>query len=170
MQMSAAQMQHQQLIRSQSGMAGSGMANSSQMQQLLSQQHQQQTLAMQQSNNQMSMQMQMSQTSSVNSVSTTGAGKFHTIQETQYFPRFFISHNTESINACALQGLRCIHISSMAVAVQDFEICHSNNSNNIVKHHHRVPIHPLPRRRTLVSNSWRIFPPVTRRISVPKSF
>ncbi|XP_043267905.1 neurogenic protein mastermind-like isoform X2 [Venturia canescens] len=75
MQMSAAQMQHQQLIRSQSGgMAGSGMANSSQMQQLLSQQHQQQTLAMQQGNNQMSMQMQMSQSSSVNSVTNTGTG------------------------------------------------------------------------------------------------
>lgn len=77
MQMSAAQMQHQQLIRSQSGgMAGSGMANSSQMQQLLSQQHQQQTLAMQQGNNQMSMQMQMSQSSSVNSVTNTGTGEF----------------------------------------------------------------------------------------------
>ncbi|XP_015595049.1 neurogenic protein mastermind isoform X3 [Cephus cinctus] len=76
MQMSAAQMQHQQqLIRSQSGaMAGPGMANSSQMQQLLSQQHQQQTLAMQQGNSQMSMQMQMSQSSSVNSVTTTGTG------------------------------------------------------------------------------------------------
>ncbi|XP_043584789.1 neurogenic protein mastermind isoform X4 [Bombus pyrosoma] len=76
MQMNAAQMQqHQQLIRSQSGgIAGSGMANSTQMQQLLSQQHQQQTLAMQQSNNQMSLQMQMSQSSSVNSVSTTGTG------------------------------------------------------------------------------------------------
>ncbi|XP_031772520.1 LOW QUALITY PROTEIN: neurogenic protein mastermind-like [Apis florea] len=75
MQMNAAQMQHQQLIRSQSGgIAGSGMANSTQMQQLLSQQHQQQTLAMQQSNNQMSLQMQMSQSSSVNSVSSTGTG------------------------------------------------------------------------------------------------
>ena len=76
MQMNAAQMQHQQLIRSQSGgIAGSGMANSTQMQQLLSQQHQQQTLAMQQSNNQMSLQMQMSQSASVNSVSSTGTGK-----------------------------------------------------------------------------------------------
>ncbi|XP_076664615.1 neurogenic protein mastermind isoform X4 [Andrena cerasifolii] len=75
MQMNAAQMQHQQLIRSQSGgIAGSGMANSTQMQQLLSQQHQQQTLAMQQSNNQMSLQMQMSQSASVNSVSSTGTG------------------------------------------------------------------------------------------------
>ncbi|XP_017759516.1 PREDICTED: neurogenic protein mastermind isoform X2 [Eufriesea mexicana] len=75
MQMNAAQMQHQQLIRSQSGgIAGSGMANSTQMQQLLSQQHQQQTLAMQQSSNQMSLQMQMSQSSSVNSVSSTGTG------------------------------------------------------------------------------------------------
>lgn len=75
MQMNAAQMQHQQLIRSQSGgIAGSGMGNSTQMQQLLSQQHQQQTLAMQQSNNQMSLQMQMSQSSSVNSVSSTGTG------------------------------------------------------------------------------------------------
>nr|XP_012140842.1 PREDICTED: neurogenic protein mastermind-like isoform X2 [Megachile rotundata] len=75
MQMNAAQMQHQQLIRSQSGgIGGSGMANSTQMQQLLSQQHQQQTLAMQQSNNQMSLQMQMSQSSSVNSVSSTGTG------------------------------------------------------------------------------------------------
>ncbi|XP_076231464.1 neurogenic protein mastermind isoform X2 [Calliopsis andreniformis] len=75
MQMNAAQMQHQQLIRSQSGgIAGSGMANSTQMQQLLSQQHQQQTLAMQQSNNQMSLQMQMSQSSSVSSVSNTGTG------------------------------------------------------------------------------------------------
>lgn len=77
MQMTAAQMQHQQqLIRSQNGnIAGSGMANSTQMQQLLSQQHQQQTLAMQQNNNQMSLQMQMSQTSSVNSVNVTGTGK-----------------------------------------------------------------------------------------------
>ncbi|XP_070155733.1 neurogenic protein mastermind isoform X3 [Polyergus mexicanus] len=75
MQMTAAQMQHQQLIRSQNGnIAGSGMANSTQMQQLLSQQHQQQTLAMQQNNNQMSLQMQMSQTSSVNSVNVTGTG------------------------------------------------------------------------------------------------
>ncbi|KOX71243.1 Neurogenic protein mastermind [Melipona quadrifasciata] len=75
MQMNAAQMQHQQLIRSQSGgITGSGMANSTQMQQLLSQQHQQQTLAMQQSNNQMSLQMQMSQSSSVNSVNSTGTG------------------------------------------------------------------------------------------------
>ncbi|XP_012255781.2 neurogenic protein mastermind isoform X6 [Athalia rosae] len=75
MQMSAAQMQHQQLIRSQSGgMGGAGMANSSQMQQLLSQQHQQQSLAMQQSNNQMSVQMQMSQSTSVNSVSSAGTG------------------------------------------------------------------------------------------------
>ncbi|XP_033217557.1 neurogenic protein mastermind isoform X3 [Belonocnema kinseyi] len=72
LQMSAAQMQHQQqLLRSQSGnMGGTGMANSSQMQQLLSQQHQQQTLVMQQNNNQMSMQMQMSQSSSVNSTGT----------------------------------------------------------------------------------------------------
>lgn len=75
MQMTAAQMQHQQLIRSQNGIAGSGMANSTQMQQLLSQQHQQQTLAMQQNNNQMSLQMQMSQTTSVNSVNVTGTGK-----------------------------------------------------------------------------------------------
>ncbi|XP_078051979.1 neurogenic protein mastermind isoform X3 [Augochlora pura] len=75
MQMNAAQMQHQQLIRSQSGgIAGSGMGNTTQMQQLLSQQHQQQTLAMQQSNNQMSLQMQMTQSSSVNSVSSTGTG------------------------------------------------------------------------------------------------
>lgn len=75
MQMSAAQMQHQQLIRSQSGgMAGPGMTNSSQMQQLLSQQHQQQSLAMQQSNSQMSVQMQMSQSSSVNSVNSAGTG------------------------------------------------------------------------------------------------
>ncbi|KAL6427985.1 hypothetical protein ACFW04_008411 [Cataglyphis niger] len=75
MQMTAAQMQHQQLIRSQNGnIAGSGMANSTQMQQLLSQQHQQQTLAMQQNNNQMSLQMQMSQTASVNSVNVTGTG------------------------------------------------------------------------------------------------
>ncbi|XP_014478883.1 PREDICTED: neurogenic protein mastermind isoform X4 [Dinoponera quadriceps] len=76
MQMTAAQMQHQQqLIRSQNGgIAGSGMSNSTQMQQLLSQQHQQQTLAMQQNNNQMSLQMQMSQTSSVNSVNATGTG------------------------------------------------------------------------------------------------
>ncbi|KAK1119801.1 hypothetical protein K0M31_012879 [Melipona bicolor] len=75
MQMNAAQMQHQQLIRSQSGgITGSGMANTTQMQQLLSQQHQQQTLAMQQSNNQMSLQMQMSQSSSVNSVNSTGTG------------------------------------------------------------------------------------------------
>lgn len=80
MQMNAAQMQHQQLIRSQSGgIAGSGMANSTQMQQLLSQQHQQQTLAMQQSNNQMSLQMQMSQSSSVNSVSSTGTGESWTM-------------------------------------------------------------------------------------------
>lgn len=77
MQMNAAQMQHQQLIRSQSGgIAGSGMGNTTQMQQLLSQQHQQQTLAMQQSNNQMSLQMQMTQSSSVNSVSSTGTGEF----------------------------------------------------------------------------------------------
>lgn len=76
MQMNAAQMQHQQLIRSQSGgIAGSGMGNTTQMQQLLSQQHQQQTLAMQQSNNQMSLQMQMTQSSSVNSVSSTGTGE-----------------------------------------------------------------------------------------------
>ncbi|XP_017885930.1 neurogenic protein mastermind isoform X2 [Ceratina calcarata] len=81
MQMNAAQMQHQQLIRSQQGgggggggIGGTGMANSTQMQQLLSQQHQQQTLAMQQSNNQMSLQMQMSQSSSVNSVTSTGTG------------------------------------------------------------------------------------------------
>lgn len=80
MQMNAAQMQHQQLIRSQSGgIAGSGMANSTQMQQLLSQQHQQQTLAMQQSSNQMSLQMQMSQSSSVNSVSSTGTGESWTM-------------------------------------------------------------------------------------------
>ncbi|XP_032678606.1 neurogenic protein mastermind-like isoform X7 [Odontomachus brunneus] len=74
MQMTAAQMQHQQqLIRSQNGgIAGSGMSNSTQMQQLLSQQHQQQTLAMQ-NNNQMSLQMQMSQTSSVNSATGTGS-------------------------------------------------------------------------------------------------
>lgn len=76
MQMTAAQMQHQQLIRSQNGnIAGSGMANSTQMQQLLTQQHQQQTLAMQ-NNNQMPLQMQMSQTSSVNSVNVTGTGKY----------------------------------------------------------------------------------------------
>ncbi|EFN87132.1 hypothetical protein EAI_06811 [Harpegnathos saltator] len=77
MQMTAAQMQHQQqLIRSQNGgIAGSGMSNSTQMQQLLSQQHQQQTLAMQQQNNNpMSLQMQMSQASSVNSVNATGTG------------------------------------------------------------------------------------------------
>ncbi|XP_063985595.1 neurogenic protein mastermind isoform X2 [Diachasmimorpha longicaudata] len=75
MQMNAAQMQHQQLIRSQSGgMGGGSMGNNSQMQQLLTQQHQHQTLAMQQSNNQMSMQMQMSQSSSVSSVSTAGTG------------------------------------------------------------------------------------------------
>ncbi|KYQ54023.1 hypothetical protein ALC60_07057 [Trachymyrmex zeteki] len=75
MQMTAAQMQHQQLIRSQNGgIAGSGMSNSTQMQQLLTQQHQQQTLAMQQNNNQMSLQMQMSQTTSVNSVNVTGTG------------------------------------------------------------------------------------------------
>ncbi|XP_011862346.1 PREDICTED: neurogenic protein mastermind-like [Vollenhovia emeryi] len=76
MQMTAAQMQHQQLIRSQNGgIAGSGMANSTQMQQLLTQQHQQQTLAMQQqNNNQMSLQMQMSQTTSVNSVNVPGTG------------------------------------------------------------------------------------------------
>lgn len=75
MQMTAAQMQHQQLIRSQNGnIAGSGMANSTQMQQLLTQQHQQQTLAMQQNNNQMPLQMQMSQTSSVSSVNVTGTG------------------------------------------------------------------------------------------------
>lgn len=74
MQMNAAQMQHQ-LIRSQSGgMPGNNMTNTSQMQQLLSQQHQQQNLAMQQSNNQMSMQMQMSQTSSVSSVTNAGTG------------------------------------------------------------------------------------------------
>lgn len=74
MQMNAAQMQHQQLLRSQSGgMPGAGMTNSTQMQQLLS--HQQQTLAMQQSNSQMSMQMQMSQTTSVNSVTNSGTGK-----------------------------------------------------------------------------------------------
>lgn len=77
MQMTAAQMQHQQLIRSQNGnIAGSGMANSTQMQQLLTQQHQQQTLAMQQNNNQMPLQMQMSQTSSVSSVNVTGTGKY----------------------------------------------------------------------------------------------
>lgn len=78
MQMNAAQMQHQQLIRSQnSGIpGGTGMTNSAQMQQLLSQQHQQQTLAMQQSNNQMSLQMQMSQSTSVNSVSSTGTGEY----------------------------------------------------------------------------------------------
>lgn len=76
MQMTAAQMQHQQLIRSQNGgIAGSGMANSTQMQRLLTQQHQQQTLAMQQNNNQMSLQMQMSQSTSVNSVNVTGTGK-----------------------------------------------------------------------------------------------
>ncbi|EZA51153.1 hypothetical protein X777_10278 [Ooceraea biroi] len=75
MQMTAAQMQHQQLIRTQNGgIAGSGMANSTQMQQLLTQQHQQQTLAMQQNNNQMSLQMQMSQTTSVNSVNVAGTG------------------------------------------------------------------------------------------------
>ncbi|KAF7414385.1 hypothetical protein HZH68_002874 [Vespula germanica] len=75
MQINAAQMQHQQLIRSQSGgIANSGITNSTQMQQLLSQQHQQQTLAMQQNNNQMSLQMQMSQSSTVNSVSSTGTG------------------------------------------------------------------------------------------------
>lgn len=77
MQINAAQMQHQQLIRSQSGgIANSGITNSTQMQQLLSQQHQQQTLAMQQNNNQMSLQMQMSQSSTVNSVSSTGTGRF----------------------------------------------------------------------------------------------
>ncbi|XP_029157319.1 neurogenic protein mastermind-like [Nylanderia fulva] len=75
MQMTATQMQHQQLIRSQNGnIAGSGMANNTQMQQLLTQQHQQQTLAMQQNNNQMSLQMQMSQTSSVNPINVTGTG------------------------------------------------------------------------------------------------
>lgn len=75
MQMTATQMQHQQLIRSQNGgITGSGMANSTQMQQLLSQQHQQQTLAMQQNNNQMSLQMQMSQASSVGQVNATGTG------------------------------------------------------------------------------------------------
>lgn len=75
MQMTAAQMQHQQIIRSQNGgIAGTGMANNTQMQQLLTQ-HQQQTLAMQQNNNQMSLQMQMSQTSSVNSVNVTGTGE-----------------------------------------------------------------------------------------------
>lgn len=77
MQMTAAQMQHQQLIRSQNGgIAGTGMANSTQMQQLLTQQHQQQTLAMQQNNNQMSLQMQMSQSTSVNSVNVAGTGKW----------------------------------------------------------------------------------------------
>lgn len=72
MQMSAAQMQHQQqILRSQSGgMGGTGMPNSSQMQQLLTQQHQQQSLVMQQNNNQMTMQMQMSQSSSVTSTGT----------------------------------------------------------------------------------------------------
>lgn len=101
MQMNAAQMQqHQQLIRSQSGgIAGSGMANSTQMQQLLSQQHQQQTLAMQQSNNQMSLQMQMSQSSSVNSVSTTGTGESWTMT----IPWFQTAENIDRTRSCVKQ-------------------------------------------------------------------
>ncbi|KAI4491742.1 hypothetical protein M0804_003134 [Polistes exclamans] len=73
-QINAAQMQHQQLIRSQSNaIANPGIANNAQMQQLLSQQHQQQTLTMQQNNNPMSLQMQMSQSSNVNSNNGTGS-------------------------------------------------------------------------------------------------
>ncbi|KAJ8667806.1 hypothetical protein QAD02_009469 [Eretmocerus hayati] len=71
-QMNAAQIQHQQMLRSQTGgvMTGAGMTNSVLQQHIMSQQHQQQ----QQANNQMGMQLQMSQSQSVSAVVSAGNG------------------------------------------------------------------------------------------------